>query len=67
MKLCLFCRHFLFINADLGYSDQTPGHDAQIGCLKNHYDINLFLDSRQEFREKILTAETCEDYDRIEE
>ena len=66
MRLCLFCKHFLFINADRGYSDQTPGEDALMGCLKDHYDVNLFLDTPQEYRDKILTAETCEDYKRAE-
>jgi hypothetical protein len=60
-KLCIFCKHF---DLDMGcpdWSETTPGHDAEIKCLKSHWTMpNYSMQSY--FREVISQAKTCPDW-----
>ena len=60
-KLCVFCKHLTLYEG--WYSpDSSYGDCGTVECEKRHWEIilNGFDD---EFREKILQAETCPDYD----
>ena len=60
--LCVFCKHFVFIEGDYGYSEYTPGYDATFRCNKSLLDIDLCDMTTEDFREKILTAKKCPKY-----
>lgn len=55
---CLFCRYFYFEPSEHDYSFGT---EASLGCGKNYWQFND-IDSDVQFREKMLNAETCEDF-----
>ncbi len=61
-KLCLFCEHFYLITGESGYSDVTPGWSAEMGCAKNIIEIDLMNDSTESYRQKILKAQNCEEF-----
>ena len=74
-KLCVFCEHWAFDGGSPGYSEATPGSDASMACLKAHWHPRTAsgrrtslrfkiwdLNSPEEFRAKIKTAEQCPDY-----
>ncbi len=65
-KLYLFCEHFYFSPGIPDWSDVTPGEDATMGCWKNIISIDLFEDSLESYREKILTARTCWRYKQVD-
>ena len=66
MKNCLFCKHFAYYSATRGYSEYTPGDTGNIGCgHKNEYwywDSYAFV-TEEEFRNYMLMANTCADYE----
>ena len=63
-KLCIFCRNFRFDSGEPDYSDQTPGWDAIIECGKGHWSMNNCV-SRDQFRDAILGAAKCKDYEAV--
>jgi len=65
-QICLFCEHFKFYSGSYGWSDVTPGYDAEIYCIKKHWAVDLYEDSREKYRAKMLTAKLCEDYRQVE-
>lgn len=65
-QICLFCEYFVFHSGDYGYSDMTLGYDAEIYCIKKHWNVDLYEDSREEYRAKMLTAKSCGDYRQVE-
>jgi hypothetical protein len=62
MKLCVFCKHFYLDMGHPGYSELTPGYSASIECLKDHWNMSN-RDDTSTYREHIIKAETCPDYD----
>jgi len=66
-KICLFCKRFYFSTGDYGYSDMTPGYEATLTCLKNHWDVDNYLDTTTVYREKLLTAKSCKDWDLLDD
>jgi|GEM_PF-5732919 len=60
-KLCIFCQYFDLDMGEPGYSELTPGANANIGCGKDHWDMSNYGDTR-EFRENIIRASICNDY-----
>jgi hypothetical protein len=62
-KICLFCKHFYFSTGDPGYSDMTPGEDMHILCLKVYWYIDNYEDTTETYRQKLLTAKMCKDFE----
>lgn len=62
---CLFCKHFYFCGAEPGYSEYTPGSDAAMECTKNYWSMNN-LDTTEDLRIKMLSAETCADFEMVD-
>ena len=63
-RTCILCRHWdIFFEGD--YSDQTPGSGFYSRCMKSHWSIYGYELSRKAYREKILTANNCNDYEEV--
>lgn len=66
-KLCVFCAHFRWAEIEYRYYSTLTGGDMLGGmtCLKQRLNEGWPLrpDTTEEFREAILTAEGCPDYD----
>ncbi len=62
LKNCLDCSSFHF-RTGWGGSDVTPGEMIEIGCNLGHWELRPNLDTEEDFRKKMTTAETCKDYD----
>lgn len=67
MKLCWWCKHFYYYNAQPGYSELTPGSDAEIRCSKNYWRWDQFDDSKDKFRESFEKARDCKDWTPIDQ
>lgn len=63
IQTCLFCKHFEFHQAWPGYSEMTPGSDADICCDKGHWGFYDITD----FRATMLTAQECPDYEAVQD
>lgn len=63
LKTCLGCKHFSFISAEPGYSEFTPGGEADLLCAKAVWEINLYVEGTGSLYKKLTTAETCEHYE----
>lgn len=61
-KLCWFCKHFYWSNADYGYSELTPGYDLSIQCNKNHWTFGSYKTRQLKFAKMINSAKTCDDF-----
>lgn len=63
-KLCVFCKHWRLSPGCPGYSEVTPGYDAEIGCDKDHWKEDSLNDfaNEEEFRGAILRANSCKDF-----
>lgn len=64
-KICIFCKKFEFLNADGSYSDMTPGCEAEIRCGRGIWELDMFSDSEDEYRRKLLTAGSCNLYEQV--
>lgn len=62
MKNCLFCAHFYYISGMAAYGEMTPGSDISIGCGISIWELENDMDSEDDFRRKMMTAETCPEY-----
>jgi len=65
-KVCLFCKHYYFIAGGPGYSDATPGCEANEGCSADHWETDMMEDTEAIRRANFLRAETCSDIIEIE-
>jgi len=61
MKLCVFCIQFYFDMGEEGYSDETPGYGASVGCHKQRWEMSN-NGELGEFREHIVKAHECKFY-----
>lgn len=61
-KTCLFCKHFNFDMGSPGYSEYTPGTDAEFECRKDHWSMGNY-GGVEKFRENIETAKDCKDFE----
>ncbi len=59
---CLFCEHFYFNSGEMGYSEYTPAIDMEIRCGKMHWEVKFDQTTEEEFRQNMLSARTCNDY-----
>ena len=64
-RLCIFCRYFYFLPGEKVDSDTTPGYDAEIYCSKGHWALDVLGDNTEIFRENLLKARACADYDEV--
>ena len=62
MKSCLECGNWWFNPGCSDYSDVTPGEDWELNCNKGHFRMSGFDITQEEFREKLLLANKCEDF-----
>lgn len=66
-KLCVFCKHFDWESIGYTYySTLTGGEiDGGMACRKGHYGHydKGRPESTEEFRDVILIAQTCKDYE----
>jgi hypothetical protein len=66
VKNCLFCKKFFYFSGTPDYGEMTPGSNVEIGCsvlVKRDFIWQFnYLDSEDEFRAKMSTAETCKHY-----
>ena len=66
-KLCIFCRHFCFddIGTEPDYSEYTGGSGyGGMSCAQKHYSEERPYDT-DDFRNILLTADKCKDYDEV--
>ena len=61
-KICILCKHWYFSSGEPGYSEYTPGADSDTGCYKDHWEIRTYYDETKEYRQKLLSAQTCPDF-----
>jgi hypothetical protein len=59
---CLFCKEFYFMDGQPGYSEMTPGSNAEIGCDKKYWELDQIFDTEESYRQKMLRAKTCKDF-----
>ena len=62
-RTCLGCCHFHVCTADPGYSEFTPGSEFTMGCTKDHWDFDAYLDGQKDLFKKITSARNCPDYE----
>jgi len=60
--ICLFCEHIYFSPGYPGYSEYTPGADAAMWCKKNLVDFDLWEETTETYRLKMLTAVNCPEF-----
>ena len=63
MRVCILCKELRYSSGDRGYSEYTPGFDAQIECKKGHWRWEEYEDDAENFRRKMLSATDCPDYE----
>lgn len=66
-KTCLDCEHCYVSPGDPGYSEYTPGFDADMYCGKSHWKYDAYNDGRKELRDKFYMALTCPDFVPVQE
>lgn len=67
MKTCVLCKHIYMESGSPDYSEYTPGEDAMIYCQRGKWRVNLYRDYTETYREKLLSAETCELFEEYDE
>lgn len=63
---CVLCKHFYFDPGHEDYSDLTPGESTIIGCNKDHYRMEAFDTTEEKYRENMLKANTCSDFEKAD-
>lgn len=66
-RLCWFCEHFHFWNAEPDYSEVTPGSDFSMYCDKQHWEFSPYHTSQTEFGKMLTTARECPDFVPVKE
>lgn len=56
---CLDCEHFAFRSAEPGYSEYTPGMDAELYCCRGVWQYDAYNETLASLRTKLYTARTC--------
>lgn len=68
MRSCWECKHLRFergLPETPDWSEYTPGESAiapELECCLSHWAIDFYEDTEGDFRTKILSAETCVDF-----
>jgi hypothetical protein len=58
-RVCWSCKHFCFDGGSPGYSEYTPGDDAELKCEAGEYDKDMQDMSQEDLEATLKTAETC--------
>ncbi len=58
---CLFCEHFYFFSC---CPELMGAINVEMQCMKNHWEVDGST-TEKEFRQYMLTARTCKDYNPI--
>lgn len=61
-KTCILCQHFHFDGGEPDYSEETPGTDWKCLCIKSHFHLDGYSACDDDFRDELLRAETCADF-----
>ena len=59
---CLECAHMSYQAAEPGWSEYTPGWDATIDCMKNHWAYDAFNDNLSSLHVKLYMSRSCDDF-----
>lgn len=63
---CVTCVHWRFNAGTRSYSRETPGESWSSRCEKNRWEEFAVYEECRDFRETLLTAESCPDYQLVE-
>lgn len=61
-RTCLDCRFMGYSTGSPGYSEMTPGWDAELYCLKSYWQYDAYNDTKETLRQKLYMALTCGDF-----
>lgn len=61
--LCILCNYFYFYAGVEGYSEMTPGWNAEMGCNKDYWKLDNFKDTTESYRKKLEKARKCKYYE----
>ena len=62
-KTCILCKHYLFFGGEPDYSDFTPGDEWESECKRGRWHMSGRHTYTEEYRETLLTANTCKDFE----
>ena len=65
-KLCWWCEHFYYRQAQEDWSEFTPGYSFAIECGKDHWRFDSCRSTQAEFGACITAARTCKDFVPVE-
>lgn len=60
---CVNCKHWHFSGGESGYSEMTPGSNWFSDCYKNHWYASGIDIYTEDYRKKLLKAQTCKDFE----
>ena len=61
---CLDCKHISYSSGSPGYSEYTPGWDAELSCIEGVWTYDAFNDELKDVRDKLYTARTCSKFEK---
>ena len=63
-RICIACKYFNFDTGVPDWSDETPGEDMRVECLKRHWVIDSDAGGiTEQFFWLNMNAKTCPDFD----
>lgn len=62
-RICWLCKHFLYTQADSGYSEMTPGWNFDIQCNIGKWEFDKFDSTQADFARCLQAARTCDDFE----
>jgi hypothetical protein len=62
-RTCISCDYWRFDAGSEGYSELTPGWNWSSYCGKNHWSADGVNESEEGYRDKLLTAGDCKDFE----
>lgn len=65
-RICIFCKYFYMVTGQPDYSDWTPGNEMEIGCIKGYWAVDNYVDDEVSYRDKLLTAGDCDNWEIID-
>ena len=65
-RVCATCKFFRFTPAEGDWSDVTPGSDVAISCQRGKWRVDVYDETEEGYRQKMLAAVTCDQYRLVE-
>lgn len=65
-RVCATCKHFRFTPAEGDLSEVTPGSDVAISCVMRKWSIDVYEETEDGYRQKMLAAVNCQAYRLVE-